>query len=268
FLDYFSDDPMTKIILMYVEGVKDGKRFANSLRRAAASKPVIITKGGRGKSGTRAVASHTASLAGSSEIWSSLITQAGAVTAENLDDMIDFAAAFYFLPPTQGKRVGVAGGGGGACVLAADECEESGLDVVPLPDEIRQEMKERGIPTWDWVSNPADMSITGGGNFPPADMLQMMNRHQIFDLLIANMREYQGASAEACYKEYALKDSNHKPLLVVTPDEDLSLDDIARWQTICAVKTKLLADGIPFYPTVKRAATAASQLINYYRRRD
>ena len=67
YLDYFSQDPETKIILMYIEGVKDGRRFFNSLRRAAAAKPVVILKGDRGKSGARAIASHTASLAGSAE---------------------------------------------------------------------------------------------------------------------------------------------------------------------------------------------------------
>ena len=91
YLEYFSQDPETKLIMMYVEGVRDGKRFFNTLSQAASTKPVIIMKGGRGKSGTRAVASHTASLAGSMKIWETLVPQAGAVSAESIDEMIDLA---------------------------------------------------------------------------------------------------------------------------------------------------------------------------------
>jgi len=97
---------------------------------------VIILKGGRGKSGTRATASHTASLAGSAEVWKTAMKQTGAVTVSDIEELIDVAAAFYFLPPANGTHVGVAGGGGGGSVLAADLCEEAGLEVIPLPVEI------------------------------------------------------------------------------------------------------------------------------------
>jgi acyl-CoA synthetase (NDP forming) len=99
YLDYFAQDPNTEIILLYIEGVRDGPRFLRSLRRAAAVKPVIVVKGGRGEAGTRATASHTASLAGSREIWNAVVNQAGVVTAADLEEMVDIATAFYFLPP-------------------------------------------------------------------------------------------------------------------------------------------------------------------------
>jgi len=139
---------------MYVEGVRDGRRFLNSLRQAVSTKPVIILKGGRGKSGGRMVSSHTASLAGSTKTWETLIAQAGAFSAEDFDEMADLALSFYFLSPILGPRVGVAGGGGGASVLAADQCEEAGLDVIPLPLEIREELRSMGAPIWDWIGNP------------------------------------------------------------------------------------------------------------------
>ena len=91
YLDYFAQDPETEIVLMYVEGVRDGRRFFDTLSRTAATKPVIILKGGRGKSGTRVVASHTASLAGSMEIWETLVAQAGAIPVKNFDEMVDVA---------------------------------------------------------------------------------------------------------------------------------------------------------------------------------
>ncbi len=165
YLEYFAQDPETKIILMYIEGAKDGKRFFDVLRRTAPIKPVIVIKGGKGQAGARATASHTASLAGSLQIWEAMVAQAGAVSVETLDELIDLAVSFRFLPPIRGKRVGVAGGAGGASVLAADECERAGLEVIPLPPEFREEMKNRGISIWDWLSNPADLSIRENDDF-------------------------------------------------------------------------------------------------------
>ena len=273
YLDYFAQDPETKIILMYVEGVKDGQRFFNTLRRAASTKPVIIIKGGRGKSGARATASHTASLAGSVKIWETAVTQAGAVSVENLDELIDMAVSFYFLPPIRGRRVGVAGGAGGASVLAADQCEEAGLDVIPLPAEFREELKSKGVTIWDWLGNPADMSIREDDNFSVGAVLEMMARNQNFDLLIAiihgpHHRWHKEMSAETYLEEYRLKESSQKPLLAMLADRSLGTDDDDwSWKLMREMRMQLIADNIPFYPTIERAARAARKLIDYYQKR-
>ncbi len=280
FLDYFSQDPETKIILAFIEGVRDGKRFLNSLRQAASTKPVIITKGGRGKSGARAAVSHTASLAGSMKIWETLITQAGAISAENFDEMIDLAVSFYFLPPIRGRRVGIAGAsGGGASVMAADQCEEAGLDVIPLPTEIREELRSKGIPMWDWIGNPADLSILGRADFSAGNALEMMARNQNFDLLIAVIfllagaplqRGQQGMSAETHLERYKLEESKLKPLLAVVSEWSPDIDHYDAWSSklMCEIRTALIAANIPFYPTIRRAATAARKLIDYYQKGD
>ncbi|MEW6185906.1 MAG: CoA-binding protein [Thermodesulfobacteriota bacterium] len=111
YLEYFIEDPDTGIILIYIEGVKDGRRFFDTLGRAARVKPVVVMKGGRGEAGSRMTFSHTASLAGSSPIWKALINQAGAVSADDFDELLDLTVAFRFLPKVKGKRVGVIGGG-------------------------------------------------------------------------------------------------------------------------------------------------------------
>jgi len=174
FLAYFEKDPKISLILMYIEGLKDGKRFFETLRKTTAVKPVVILKGGRGKSGTRAVASHTASLAGETSIWNTMINQAGAIPVNSIEELVDMVVSFYFLPPITGKCVGVLAGAGGATVLAADQCEEAGLDVIQLPQEIREELKNKGIRIWDWIGNPADFSIGMGDDFSPQEFLRMM----------------------------------------------------------------------------------------------
>ena len=279
FLEYFSQDPETKIILMYVEGVRDGRRFFDTLSKAAATKPVIITKGGRGRAGTRMVASHTASLAGAMKTWESLVAQAGAISAQNFDEMADLAVSFYFLPPIKGPRVGVIGGGGGPSVLAADECEEAGLDVVPLPVEIREELKRKGVAIWDWIGNPVDVSIIGGFGITDIDMLQMMAGNQNFDFLIANINEgvlltlstKEGLGArltEEVEGYLKVKEGSSKPLLTVVGEKSLGADNYNdwSWKLFCEARTRLIAANTPVYPTIGRAAKAARKLLNYYQK--
>ena len=274
FLDYFSQDPKTKIILMYIEGVKDGKRFFDALKRAASSKPVILLKGGRGKSGMRAIATHTASMASSVTIWEALVAQTGAVSAKTFNEMIDLAAGFNFLPPIEGRRVGIAGGGGGATVLSADYCEEAGFDVVPLPNEIREQLKQKGVPIWDWIGNPADMSIMRGSGITVGDLVEMMEADPHFDLLItilrlSHRRAQVGISAEEYLKNYMLGERKLKPLLAVVDERTVGVEAYDNWSVgfTADVKAKLVDARIPFYPTVGRAINVAGKLSDYYQKR-
>jgi acyl-CoA synthetase (NDP forming) len=274
FLDYLTDDPDTKIILFYIEGVKNGPQFLRSLRRAAESKPTIIIKGGKGEAGARAAASHTASLAGSIQTWKALVNQAGAIFATSLEEMTDYALAFSFIKSISGPNVGIAGSGGGPSVLAADQCEDAGLKVIHLPDTIREELKRKDISIWDWVSNPVDMSITGG-LFSAGDLLNMMARDPHFDLLIAIMGEqhYQkrmtGMTADNFLKRYGLSGLEGKPLLAVVPDKshDLVRCDEPSLRLMADIRTRLVELRIPVYPTMERAARAARMLLDYYNRK-
>jgi acyl-CoA synthetase (NDP forming) len=275
FVEHFADDPDTKVILMYIEGVKDGPRFLRALRKASASKPVVIIKGGRGESGARAVASHTASIAGSDSTWKAAVTQAGAVDVDSLEEMLDLAVSFSLLGPISGPGVGIAGSGGGPSVLAADQCEAAGLKVVPLPEEIRADLKSKNIPIWDWIGNPVDMSMTGGA-VSAGQMMSMMAKDPHFDLLIAIMGEphYQkrqvfGADAGAFLQRYALNEIRNKPVLAVVPDKSL---DLAQYETpttkmMCDLRARLIGAGIPVYPTMARAARSARAVMDYYKRR-
>jgi acyl-CoA synthetase (NDP forming) len=293
FLEYFANDPEIKVIMMYIEGPKDGKRFFNLLREATRKKPVVIIKGGRGRSGTRATASHTASLAGSIEVWDTMIKQSGAIPVKNIDELVDVAVAFHYLPLIVGRRVGVTAGAGGATVLAADQCEEAGLDVIPLPQDIREELKNKGIQIWDWISNPTDFSIgMGDNNFGPPQLLKMMAMHPNFDLIIASVnvpgmggprpnpkRMPKGdnlppwanfnLSVDALVQPY--KEINeYKPVLGLISDKSASMKDLNDpisekvWKLTCEVSAKLIELKIPYFPTVSRAASAASKVIGYY----
>ncbi len=278
YLDYFSHDPETKVIMMYIEGVKDGKRFFDSLRKAASTKPVVILKGGRGESGTRAAASHTASLAGSMKVWDTLVAQAGAISAGNLNEMVDLATSFYFLPPIYGLRAGVyGGGGGGATVMGADECEEAGLNVINLPAEIREALRGKNNPIWDWVGNPIDGSIMGGFDISAMSVFEMMSRSDGFDLLIGGIagstlfgkeRMITGINGNA-NGYLKIRKETSKPLLVAVQEDSLGTENYCDEgaKAVAEARTNLIAAGIPIYPTLARAARAARRMIDYYKNR-
>lgn len=274
FLGYLADDPETSVILCYLEGAKDGPRFFKTLKYAAARKPVVLLKGGRGQSGARATSSHTASLAGSFSTWSALAAQTGAVMADSVEELIDLAATFRFLPPVTGKQVGVAGGAGGSSVLAADGCESAGLDVIPLSDTFRQSLKDQGVSVWDWIGNPADLSIQEDESLSVGLMLEMMAKDPDFDLLIAIMGmpggppPKPGLSPEEIFsQQYRLNVTRNKPFLAVVADKGIGSDDSNdfEWKMLCQTRTTLIKLGIPFYPTANRAAIAAAKACDYYR---
>ncbi|TDA33776.1 MAG: acetyl-CoA synthetase, partial [Hadesarchaea archaeon] len=115
-LEYLGEDPDTRIIGMYIEGSRNGRRFFEVLRRVAARKPVVVWKGGETEAGARAVASHTGSLAGSVQVWRAALRQAGALQVEDFEEMVDVLSALRYLPLPKGRRVAVVGAGGGAGV--------------------------------------------------------------------------------------------------------------------------------------------------------
>ena len=158
FLEYLAADSETKIIGLYIEGVKDGGRFRQALHKAAREKAIILLKGGITEGGARAAVSHTGSLAGSEVIWDSLCKQLGIIQVHSLEEFADSLVTLRFMSDPGGRRVALIGGGGGSSVLIADEFERSGLKVPPLPLEMRNWIREFTPLAGNILRNPIDYS--------------------------------------------------------------------------------------------------------------
>ncbi len=276
-LEYLGEDRETEVVAGYVEGVKDGTKFMHALRRTTSKKPVVLLKAGRSNAGVEAAASHTASLAGSFAIWESAVKQAGAVTAATLADLVDLAVAFYFLPPMLSNRVGVVGGGGGQSVLSADEWEEAGFSVVPLPDDI-EEMIKKTMPElwWGWIRNPVDVSLLPAEAMASGlstKIMKMMSQSQGIDLVVANIavggpfsKAFFAAYATTIVEEIIEVAKNSKPIVVVLDAGAMGPDDFGhqRWQSLIELRSRLVSAGIPVYPSASRAAHTIIRLIRYY----
>ncbi len=156
YLEYLADDPATKVILAYIEGIGDGRGFVERARMASQKKPVVVYKGGSTRSGASAAQSHTGAMAVPDRLFDSICRQAGLVRAHRLDDAGAIASAFLERPLPRGKRVAILTGGGGLGVVAADACTRLGLDVVELSEKTLSEIGGM-MPEW-WVpGNPVDM---------------------------------------------------------------------------------------------------------------
>ena len=157
YLGWFADDPQTKAMAAYVEGVGDGRRFAAAIRKAAEAKPVVLVKGGTTPEGARAAASHTGALATDDRVFDGMVRQSGAVRAATVEEAYDAVAAFATQPLPAGPRTLVLSSAGGWGVIAADAVTRSNLYLIPLPADLEAAMDGLVPPRWS-RNNPIDLA--------------------------------------------------------------------------------------------------------------
>jgi acetyltransferase len=155
-LEALAEDAQTRVIIGYLEGVADGRRFFAALRAAAARKPCLLMKAGRSAEGARAVASHTGALAGSDRAFDAAVVQAGAIRARSLEELFDLAQALEDQPLPGGRKVVIVTNGGGLGILATDAAREAGIEVPPLDDASRERLHGL-LPAHAALGNPVDL---------------------------------------------------------------------------------------------------------------
>lgn len=164
-LDYLYEDEDTRAVMVYMEGLKDGRRFLDATRRFTRTKPLVVLKGGRTPGGARAALSHTGSIAANHNLIEALFKQAGIIPARDMEEMIDFAKILAYQPLPHGPRVGIASMSGGAAVMASDAITEAGLILAPADLKALGDVKKH-FPEWATASHPLDleplMEVVGG----------------------------------------------------------------------------------------------------------
>jgi acyl-CoA synthetase (NDP forming) len=156
FLDGFAIDDVTRIVILYVEGVRDGRRFFASACRLGRKKPIVLLKGGQSEAGGRAAASHTGVMTSDVRVFDAVCRQSGIVKVDQSMDLLDLAAAFSSLPLPQGKRVSIMTLGGGWGVITADLCARHGLSIATLTADLIARF-DKILPSYWSKSNPVDI---------------------------------------------------------------------------------------------------------------
>lgn len=255
-LEYLIEDPQTKAIGLYLEDIKDGKRFIQVARKATKHKPLVVLKGGVTEAGTRATASHTGAIAGREEVFDAAVKQSGLIKANNLEELFDFTKAFAFQPLPKGKRIEVISNSGTLAVLATDTCVKLGLQVPILSDDVQKKILEKA-PSWlPSAKGPLDLG--------PADWL--------FEICIEEvLRDPTIDGAVVCVALWS----------VMYDREDFIVDVLRRTigkynKPVLVAATghlelekqvhELEKEGLPVYDTPERAAKAIAAMYKYYTR--
>jgi acetyltransferase len=275
-LEYCAEDPETEVIACYIEGLRDGAHFMRALRKAAAAKPVAILKGGRTEEGTRAVNSHTGSLAGSLQIFDAAVRQAGAVRVDRMEELVDQTVAFRYLKSLPGPRAGIVGGGGGYSVLASDEIGAGGLQMPALPEDIQQKLRDFTPTAGTSVRNPVDTSVGWGpeGLKPMLDTIRIVAESPNVDYILYHTSYSWGAmraegpsiaevAGEAAQGIGAIARETAKPIVCVArmPTNELGMTGTLAFQQSVA------AEGLACFNSVRDATLALTRMLTWQQRR-
>lgn len=253
-MEAWEGNPDAKVIIAYMEGLRDGRRFMDVARRVSKQAPLIAVKSGNTEAGSRAVSSHTGSLAGSDRAYDAAFRQSGVLRAPSIQDLFDYAIAFAYQPVLRGNRIAVVTNAGGPAIMATDALEGSGLKLAPLTKETIEYLQ---------ANLPA-----AANSFNPIDVLG--------DAL---------ADRYALAIEAAFKDPNVDGLMVIlTPQVMTRIEETARelgrlsklydkpvvgcfmgQEKVSAGVRILTEEDIPNYPFPERAAGALRAMYSYRR---
>jgi acyl-CoA synthetase (NDP forming) len=268
FFEYLADDPETEVIVAYLEGIQDGPRLARAIRRAGGKKPMAILKGGRTEAGSRAANSHTASLAGSLQVFEGLCRQAGVLRVESLEELVDMAVTFRFVKELRGPNVVVVGGGGGASVLAADDLDAVGLEMPALLPETQEALAKVTHEAGTSVRNPIDSTGLWEDSTFEATLMacgmaansDVVLYHTSFGSGPATrVFDVRGRSARQVETLARVQEKSGKPVVVaIRPSTTADGFEQAReYQEMC------WRAGLATYPSVVRAAQSLANLLRW-----
>ena len=165
YLEFFRQDPKTRAILMYVEGLRSGREFIQQAQKTTLEKPIVMLKSGRSSTGQKSAGSHTGALAGISEVARGAFKRAGIITIENSDELFPVAETLSSLPPIKNNSVAILADGGGHATIAADLLTDLGVKLPELSEKTQARLKEI-LPAAASVPNPVD--VAGGTDADPS----------------------------------------------------------------------------------------------------
>lgn len=281
-LQYLGDDPETRVISMYVEGIKDGEGFFRTMKSVTGKKPVIVYKGGLSEAGQRAVVSHTASMGGSRIIWPAILRQVHAIQVQDMQEMAQASLAFSFLPERVFQNVSVIGGGGALGVAACDAAESFGIGIPSFSSDLKARIEAFLPKPGSSAANPVDVA----NPYVPPQKLKEVLRHGAMDdridlqIMISLLYHYK-AIARAMGKPVAavtpfpelaeaigdvVKETG-KPVIVVLPNPKRGLGDMDVVEMLEQARRLFLEQGVPVFDEIKDAFRAIGHVNAYYRER-
>ena len=257
-IEYFAEDDHTRVISVYLEGVRDGRRFMEAAASAVKRKPLVVFKVGKTGAGARAALTHTASLVGNYDVYHAALRQTGAIEAQSLQELVDFSVSLLMLPPTKGRRMAIVTNAGGVGAIAADEAAKMGLQVEPLGDEARRKILST-------FSGEAFVSNASLGN--PVDLTASVSSDQFVKVV-------ELVAAQPRYDLLLALPTHHAPGMQYDIGEKLGdvIKKSGKAVACCVIGNSefagrihmgLMSSGIPSFPTPERTVHALAVAPEY-----
>jgi len=275
YLEYLAQDGNTKVITAYIEGLREGRRFFQLAREITINKPIIVIKAGGTKESARAVRSHTTTLAGSDAVYTAAFRQAGVIRVDDDDELCDVVSALLYQPLPRGNRIGILTIGGGMGVVAAEAGEREGLEVARLTASTLEKLDTYLPPRWSH-GNPVDMAgvsmAENSVTFP--SLWALMEDENIDAILLQAPVGFSTKRLSSLFNSEEIKAlrqeeernlslirqrviEHGKPVFMVKPAVEFVSDP--------DVSAFFRREGIPVYPSPRRAARVLNHLA-WYRR--
>lgn len=255
-LNYLMEDDETKVILMYIEGIKRGREFIEIAKKVTKVKPVIVLKAGRTSAGIAAAHSHTAALAGNYNAHEAVFRQFGFIIADDLSDLLHYAKIFEAEQKPNGNKVMVVTNGGGTGVLVADAIGESTLRLAELSASSQKALK-KSMPPLVNVRNPLDLAGDADEK-RYSEALDVLSQDPNIDMLIViALFQTPGADSKLATKLVNYKERSTKPMIVLSIGAEYTQMH----------RIIMESSGLPVYDSPASAAKALEALYRYYQYR-
>lgn len=253
-IDYLAGDPKTKAICVYVEGIKDGRRFYDIARKHSKKKPIVVLKGGVTEQGSAAVSSHTGSLAGAKEIYATAFRQAGMVQATDVEQVFDYARVLSTQPRPKGRRVQIITDGGGLGIIATDWLIKNGMEMAKMDMKTIAELKKQ-FTSYAVVKNPIDLTGAATTEWYKTAIGAALEDNNIDMLMIIVLFQVPMLTPDVVEVIIEANKERRKPIIVVSAG--------GRYSEV--LKKSLEDAGIPTFSSPARASEAMRALYDYGR---
>jgi acetyltransferase len=251
-LEAWADDPETGVIMIYNEGMSNGQKFIQVGREVTKKKPVVAIKSGVTQAGSRAVSSHTGSLAGSEQAYYAAFQQAGVLRATSMEYLFDYALALGYQPALQGNNIGIVTNAGGPGILATDALERAGLSLARLDIETRRAL-ESNLPQAASAANPVDVLGDARADRYKFALETVVKDKNVDGLLVVLTPQAMTEIGETARAAGELSKQTEKPILACFMGEATVSEGI-----------EILEEyGVPNYPYPERAANSLRAMAEY-----
>ena len=253
-LEDWGDDDRTNVIIAYIEGIRDGREFIRVARKTARKTPIIAVKSGRTASGSRAVSSHTGSLAGSDVAYDAAFAQAGVFRAETVQDLFDYSTAFASQPMIKGNRIAIVTNAGGPGVMATDALERNNLVLAQLQPKT-EALLEEALPPAANIHNPVDVLGDARADLYAIALEAVLNDPGVDGAVVIVTPQISTEIAGTAESVTRVSRASDKPVM-------------ACWmgKKEASIGIELLSmNHIPHYPFPERAVTALGAMYEYWK---